>query len=148
MKHWEDFEVGETTELGSHRITEAEILAFARQYDPQPFHTDPVAARASLYGGLIASGWHTGAMLMRMVCDSAIPGHATNGAIGFDDLKWLKPVRPGDVLSVENVVVEKIESRSRRDIGVVKIAGRVLSQTGEAVMSLTSLVLYRRRPGV
>ena len=87
-------------------------------------------------------------MLMRMVCDSAIPGHATNGAIGFDDLKWLKPVRPGDVLSVENVVVEKIESRSRRDIGVVKIAGRVLSQTGEAVMSLTSLVLYRRRPGV
>jgi acyl dehydratase len=98
-------------------------------------------------GVLVASGWHTGAMLMRMVCESAIPGHATNGAIGFDNLKWLLPVRPGDVLSVENVVVEKVESRSRRDIGVVKIAGRVLNRTGEAVMSLTSLVLYRRRPG-
>jgi acyl dehydratase len=108
---------------------------------------DEVAARQCQFGGLIASGWHTGAMLMRMVCDAAIPGHATNGAIGFDDLKWLKPVRPGDVLSVENVVVEKVESRSRREIGVVKIAGRVLNQTGEAVMSLTSLVLYRRRHG-
>jgi hypothetical protein len=85
-----------------------------------------------------AGSWHA---------ESAVSGHATNGAVGFDDLKWLVPVRPGDVLSVENVVVEKVESRSRRDIGVVKIAGRVLNQTGEAVMSLTSLVLYRRRPG-
>ena len=147
MKYWEDFKIGEATALGSCAITEEEMLAFARKYDPQPFHTDPEAARQSIFGGLIASGWHTGAMLMRMVCESAIPGHATNGAIGFDDLKWLKPVRPGDVLSVENVVVEKVESRSRRDIGVVKIGGRVLNQSGDAVLSLTSLVLYRRRSG-
>ena len=147
LVHFEDVEVGQTTRFGRYEVTAAEIVEYARQFDPQPFHVDEEAARQSHFGGLIASGWHTGAMLMRMVCDSAIPGHATNGAIGFDDLKWLKPVRPGDVLSVENVVVEKVESRSRRDIGVVKIAGRVLNQTGETVMSLTSLVLYRRRPG-
>ena len=145
--YFEDVQVGDTHRFGQYAVTRGEIIEYAQQFDPQPFHLDEEAARKSMFGGLIASGWHTGAMLMRMVCESAIPGHATNGAIGFDDLKWLKPVRPGDVLSVENVVVEKVESRSRRDIGVVKIAGRVLNQAGEAVMSLTSLVLYRRRPG-
>jgi acyl dehydratase len=84
-------------------------------------------------------------MLMRMVCDHAIPGSATTGALGFDDLKWLKPVRPGDILSVETVVREKTESRSRPDIGVVKIESRVLDQRGESKMTLVSLVLYRRR---
>ena len=148
MRYWDDMKAGEVVELGSHTMDKERMLSFAREFDPQPFHTDEKAAEASIWGGLIASGWHTGAMLMRMVCETVVPGHATNGAIGFDDLKWLVPVRPGDVLSVENVVVEKVESRSRRDIGVVKIAGRVLNQTGEAVMSLTSLVLYRRRPGV
>jgi acyl dehydratase len=99
-----------------------------------------------MFGGLIASGWHTGAMLIRMVCDNALAGAATSGALGFDDLRWLEPVRPGDVLSVETRIREKLESRSRRDIGIVKIDSRVLNQRAETVMTLTSLVLYRRRP--
>jgi len=147
LVHFEDVEVGQTQRFGRYEVTADEIIEYARQFDPQPFHLDEEAGRNSHFGGLIASGWHTGAMLMRMVCESGIRGHATNGAVGFDDLRWLKPVRPGDVLSVESVVVEKVESRRRRDIGVVKIASRVLNQTGEAVMSLTSLALYRRRPG-
>jgi acyl dehydratase len=145
VKYWEDFAVGEIIELGSHTITEAEVLAFARKFDPQPFHTDPEAARQSIFGGLIASGWHTGAMFIRMVVEHTTPVHATTGAMGFDDLKWLKPVRPGDVLSVESEIREKIESRSRPDRGTVKIESRISNQRGEVVMSLVSLVIYLRR---
>ena len=144
MKYWEDFKVGESTDLGSHSMTEAEILAFARKYDPQPFHTDPDAARRSIFGGLIASGWHTGAMFIRMVVEHMTPVHATTGAMGFDDLKWVKPVRPGDVLTVESEVKEKVEGR-RPDRGTVKIESRVQNQRGEVVMSLVSLVIYLRR---
>src|SRR5687768_5881521 len=107
---------------------------------------DEAAAKASMFGGLIASGWHTGAMLIRMLNDHAIPGAATTGALGFDDLKWLKPVRPGDVLSVETRVIDKTESRSRPELGVVKVASEVMDQRGEVKMSLVSLVLYHRRP--
>jgi acyl dehydratase len=143
--YFEDVKVGDTQRFGGYEVTREEIVAYAREFDPQPFHLDEEAGRQSQFGGLIASGWHTGAMLIRMLCDHAIPGTASTGAIGFDDLKWLKPVRPGDVLSVETTVREKIESRSRRDIGTVKIESRVLNQAGDVVMTLTSLVLYRRR---
>jgi len=145
MKFFEDVEVGETTRFGRYEVTREEIIEFARQFDPQPFHLDEEAARASMFGGLIASGWHTGAMFIRMVCDSMVPTAATSGSMGFDDLKWLKPVRPGDVLFVESVVREKIESRSRPDRGTVKIESRVSNQRGEVVMSLVSLVIYMRR---
>ena len=145
MKYFEDVQIGETTRFGRYEVTRDEIVEYARQFDPQPFHLDEAAARASIFGGLIASGWHTGAMLMRMVCDSMIPGAATSGAMGFDDLKWLEPVRPGDVLSVESVVREKLESR-RPDRGTVKIESRVRNQRGEVVMSLVSLVIFLRRP--
>lgn len=146
MKYFEDVEVGETTRFGRYEVTREEIIEYARQFDPQPFHLDEEAARASLFGGLIASGWHTGAMFIRMVCDGMVPTAATSGSMGFDDLKWLKPVRPGDVLSVESVVREKIESRSRPDRGTVKIESRISNQRGEVVMSLVSLVIYLRRP--
>ena len=106
MKYFEDLEVGETMRFGRYEVTRGEILDYARQFDPQPFHVDEEAARASLFGGLIASGWHTGAMMMRMVADHMGPAVATAGAMGFDDLKWLQPVRPGDVLSVESIVRE------------------------------------------
>jgi acyl dehydratase len=99
-----------------------------------------------MYGGLIASGWHTGAMFIRMVAQHMTPIHATAGAMGFDDLKWVRPVRPGDVLSVESVIREKIESRSRPERGLVKIESRVRDQRDEVVMSLVSLVVYLRRP--
>jgi len=146
LVYFEDIEIGEVHRFGRYEVTREEIVEYAGQFDPQPFHLDEDAAKQSMFGGLVASGWHTGAMLMRMICDHAIPGAATTGALGFDDLKWLKPVRPGDVLSVETRITEKIESRSRRDVGVVKIESRVLGQHGHAVMTLTSLVLYRRRP--
>jgi len=144
--YFEDVEVGRTQRFGRYDVTAEEIVEFAQQFDPQPFHLDEEAARNSMFGGLIASGWHTGAMFIRMTCDHVLPGSATTGAVGFDDLKWLRPVRPGDVLCVENRVKQKIESRSRHDIGTVKIESRVLNQRDEAVMTLTSLVLYRRRP--
>jgi len=148
LVHFEDVRVGQVHRFGRYEVTREEIVEYARQFDPQPFHLDEVAARQSMFGGLIASGWHTGAMLMRMICEHAIPGTATTGALGFDDLKWVKPVRPGDILSVETVVTDKQESRRRLDIGTVKVASRVLNQDGDAVMTLTSLVLYRRRsPG-
>jgi len=147
LVYFEDIEVGQAQRFGHYEVTREEIIEYARQFDPQPFHVDEETARRSMFGGLIASGWHTGAMLIRMVCDHAIPGTATSGALGFDDLKWLKPVRPGDVLSVETTVVEKIESRSRRDVGTVKVESRVVDQRDQAVMTLTSLVLYRRRSG-
>ena len=146
MIYFDDVQVGETQRFGRYEVTREEIIEYARQFDPQPFHMDEAAAKASMFGGLIASGWHTGAMLIRMINDHAIPGAATTGALGFDDLKWLKPVRPGDVLSVETRVIDKTESRSRPEIGVVKIESQVLDQRGEVKMSLISLVLYRRRP--
>jgi acyl dehydratase len=145
MKYFEDVELGETTRFGRYEVTREEIVDYARQFDPQPFHLDEEAARASMFGGLIASGWHTGAMFIRMVCDDMVPEAATAGSMGFDDLKWLKPVRPGDVLSVESVVRGKSESRSRPDRGTVKIESRVSNQRGEVVMSLVSLVIYLRR---
>jgi acyl dehydratase len=145
VKYFEDVQIGETTRFGRYTVTREEIVEYARQFDPQPFHLDDEAARQSLYGGLIASGWHTAAMFIRMVCDEMIPGTATAGAKGFDDLRWIKPVRPGDVLTVESEVREKIEGR-RPDVGTVKVESRISNQRGEVVMSLVSLVLYRRRP--
>ena len=144
--YFEDVKIGDRARFGRYEVTREEIVEYARQFDPQPFHLDEEAARHTPFGGLIASGWHTGAMLIRMVCDHFIPANATTGARGFDDLRWLKPVRPGDVLSVETEVTGKVESPSRSDIGTVKLASRVVDQRGEAVMTLTSLVLYRRRP--
>ncbi|MGH7349914.1 MAG: MaoC family dehydratase [Candidatus Rokuibacteriota bacterium] len=146
MKHFEDVKVGDLMRFGRYEVTREEIVEYARQFDPQPFHLDEAAARASMFGGLIASGWHTGAMFMRMVAEHMAPTHSTSGALGFDDLKWTRPVRPGDVLSVESEIREKIESRSRPDRGTVKIESRVSNQRGEVVMSLVSLVIYLRRP--
>ena len=143
--YFEDVVIGQTHRFGHYKVTTEEIIEFAREFDPQPFHVDADAAKQSMFGGLIASGWHTGAMFIRMINDHAIPGAATTGAVGFDDLKWLKPVRPGDVLSVESRVKEKVDAPSRHGTGIVKIESRVLNQQDDAVMTLTSLVLYRRR---
>jgi len=145
VKYFDDVQVGDVMRFGRYEVTRDEIIEYARQFDPQPFHLDEEAANASMFGGLIASGWHTGAMFIRMVVEQMTPVHATTGAMGFDDLKWLKPVRPGDVLSVESEIREKIESRSRPDRGTVKIESRISNQRGEVVMSLVSLVIYLRR---
>ena len=144
--YFEDFEVGQTRAFGAYAVTEAEVVAFGRQFDPQAFHIDPDAAADTVFGGLIASGWHTCGMMMRMVCDDGLPRTAVLASPGFENLKWLRPVRPGDVLSVRSVVAEKIESKSKPDRGIIKIANTVLNQTGEAVMTITNIAFYRRRP--
>ena len=144
MKYFEDVAVGDIMRFGRYEVTKEEIVEYARQFDPQPFHLDEEAGRRSMFGGLIASGWHTGAMFIRMVVQHMTPVHATAGAMGFDDLKWVKPVRPGDVLTVESEVKEKVEGR-RPNRGTVKIESRIHNQRGEVVMSLVSLVIYLRR---
>lgn len=144
--YFEDFDIGQTREFGAYTVTEEEVIDFGRQFDPQAFHIDKAAAGETMFGGLIASGWHTCGMMMRMVCDDGLPRTAVLASPGFEDLKWLRPVRPGDVLSVRSVVAEKIESKSKPDRGIIKIANTVLNQTGESVMTITNIAFYRRRP--
>lgn len=146
MKYWEDFAVGEVIELGSCSITEADVLAFARKYDPQPFHIDPEAARRSIFGGLIASGWHTCALLMRLSVDGARrDGAAATGSPGLDSCRWLKPVRPGDVLTGRTEVLETWPSRSK-PIGFTRRRNELINQHGEVVVAVVGITMYERRP--
>lgn len=146
MKYWEDFKVGERIVLGAHAISEAEILAFARKYDPQPFHTDPEAARRSIFGGLIASGWHTCALMMRLSVEAnRREDAAATGSPGLDSCRWLKPVRPGDTLTGRSEVLETWPSRSK-PIGFVRRRVDLVNQHGEPVVTIVGLTMYRRRP--
>lgn len=149
LRYLEDNKVGDASEFGSYEVTEAEVLEFARDFDDQPFHTDPEAAKQSMYGGLIASGWHTCAMMMKMICDHRIAdadGSAMLGSPGFDDLKWIKPVRPGDTLSVRSEIVAVEPSRSKPDRGHLRIRNQVLNQDKVVVAELMSLAMMLRRP--
>ena len=143
--HFEDFEPGQVYELGTRPVTESEIVAFAREWDPQPFHTDPEAAKESVFGGLIASGWHTGAMWMRMYVDTML-GSAARGSPGIEELRWLAPVRPGDTLSGRLTVLEATPSATRPDRGTIRIRGEMVNQDGVTVMSMTSRGHFGRRP--
>ncbi len=143
---FEDFLVGGVMTFGDHVMTEAEILAFARQYDPQPFHTDPAAAAETIFGGLIASGWNTAGVMMRMLIDHSIPANASMGSPGIDEIRWPRPVRPGDRLSVRQTVLEVIPSRSKPDRGVVRQLTEVLNQAGEVVMTMKGMTLLKKRP--
>jgi acyl dehydratase len=146
MRYLEDFQVGETIELGSETVSEADILAFARQYDPQPFHVDAEAAKDSIYGGLIASGWHTAAIYMRLLVAGLVGESASMGSPGIDTLRWLKPVRPGDTLRARLAVLEVTPSRSRADRGTMRSRAEVLNQRDEVVMSLEAIGIFGRRP--
>jgi acyl dehydratase len=145
-QYFEDFRPGQTVELGSRTVTEEEIVAFARQWDPQPFHTDAEAARDSVFGGLIASGWHTGAMWMRLYVDSLLCGSASQGSTGVEELRWLAPVRPGDTLTGRLEVLEAVPSERRPDRGTVRIRAEMVNQDGVTVMSMTSRGHFGRRP--
>ena len=149
FKHyWEDFKVGEMHQIGEKRIDKDEIIAFAKQFDPQPFHVDEAAAKASMYGGLIASGWHTVALVMRMMCDSYMLDSASLGSPGIDNLKWLKPVRPGDTIHAQRTTLEVRASASRPEMGLVKTRWEVFNQNGEQVMAMEGYGMFRRRnPG-
>jgi acyl dehydratase len=145
MRYFEDVRVGETHVPGSHTVGEAEILAFARKYDPQPFHIDTEAAKASIFGGLIASGWHTCAITMRLSVDAAQRQRAAiTGSPGIDSCRWLKPVRAGDTLTARAEVLETRPSRTR-PIGFVRSRTEVLNQRGEVVLTLVGIAMYRRR---
>jgi acyl dehydratase len=144
MLYFEDFSVGQKFITASRRVDAAEIVAFAAKYDPQPFHLDPEAAKESLFGGLAASGWHSAAMTMRLIVDSAF--RPAGGIIGGGgELQWLQPVRPGDELHVESEIVELRESRSRPRQGVVKVRITTLNQHGEAVQTFVPTLLVNRR---
>jgi acyl dehydratase len=144
--YFEDFEVGQVTSIGSREVVEQEVLDFANKFDPQPFHTDKEKAKASIYGGLIASGWHTCAMAMRMMCDSYLLDAASLGSPGVDEIRWLKPVRPGDTLRGERQVTDTIASKSKPDRGVVKIDWRLFNQHDELVMTMKGMGMFLRRP--
>jgi acyl dehydratase len=143
----EDLTPGRRFSAGPVTVTEAEIIAFAQRYDPQPFHTDPVAAAAHpLFQGLAASGWHTAALTMPMVVQAI--GHIAGGIIGGGgELQWPRPVRPGDSLSFEAEVLEAIPSRSRPDRGSALMRNRTLNQHGEEVQVFTVRIVVPRRPG-
>lgn len=142
---FEDFPPGHQLDYGAYHVTQDEIVAFAREFDPQPFHVDEEAAKQTLLGGLAASGWHTAAMLMRMTCDGWMLDSTAMGAPGIEEIKWLKPVRPADDLRVHAEVLDARVSRSRPDMGLVLVEMQVINQTGEIVMTQRNYCMFGRR---
>lgn len=144
-RYFEDYVPGSVHEFGSIIVEEEEIIAFARRYDPQVFHIDPEAAKNSVYGGLIASGWHTGALMMRLCVDHYLSHVASLGSPGVHELRWIKPVRPGDELWARVTVLETRRSQSKPDRGAVRSLVEVLNQNREVVMTLeaTNFLLCR-----
>lgn len=143
---WEDFEVGSVREFGGHTLTKEEIVRFAGEFDPQPFHLDEEVARQSLFGALAASGWHTCALVMRMMCDAYLLEAASLGSPGLENIKWLKPVLVGDTLHVRMEVLEARVMNSRPTVGLVRSQWQALNQRGEAVLSMEGWGMFRRRP--
>ena len=142
----EEFEPGDEREFGAYHVTEEEIVEFAGKYDPQPFHLDPEAARKSLFGRLCASGWHTCAMTMRMLVDEMKDRGSSLGSPGVDEVRWLKPVFPGDTLSVRVVVDDVKRSTSKPNLGTVHTSYTVMNQRREPVMTFSGTAFFPRRP--
>jgi acyl dehydratase len=146
---FEDLLPGAVQEFGSITVSRDDIIAFARQFDPQPFHVDEAAARQSPFGGLIASGWHTTALCMRLVVDHFLGADSGSlGSPGVDEIRWLKPVRPGDTLRLRAEILEATPSRSRPDRGAVRSRYQVLNQADEVVMTMVGLGLFLKRQAV
>ena len=146
MLYFEDFPPGDVRESPPRTITREEMVEFARKYDPQPFHLDDEAAKKTIYGGLIGSGWLTVSVMMRLLWDTMLKDTVSLGSPGSDEIRWLKPVRPGDTLRARFTVVEAIPSRSKPDRGVVKTFTEILNQHGEIVMTMRGLGMFGRRP--
>jgi acyl dehydratase len=144
-RYFEDYVLGATAEFGSVKVEEADIIEFAKRYDPQEFHIDPEAAVRGPFGGLIASGWHTGALMMRMLVDNYLSKASSLGSPGIDELRWPRPVRPGDTLHLRATVLETKRSSSKPDRGMVRTLMEVLNQNGEVVMSVKAMTLIRCR---
>ncbi len=146
MKYWEDFEVGTQFEFGKKTVTEEEIIRYARKFDPQPFHIDKEAAANHYYQGIIASGWHTAAMCMRMMVDGYLQDAASSGSPGVEQLRWKQPVRPGETLHVKAEVLDRSLPKSRPELGFVKFSHKVFNQDGDMKMSMVSSGMFSRRP--
>lgn len=144
--YWEDLEVGRAVPLGEKQVTQEEIIAFGREFDPQPMHTDEVAAADSMFGGLIASGWHSCAILMRMICDAYLVNSSSLGSPGLDEVNFLAPVRPGDTLRASMTCLESRPSGSRPDIGIAKVLYELNNQHGELVLTWHCNQFFGRRP--
>jgi acyl dehydratase len=146
-RYWEDFIVGEALALGATQpVTEEAIIAFARQYDPQYFHVDPARAKESIFGGLVASGWHTASMVMRLWVDAIVSKTVSMGSPGVEDLRWPAPVRPGDTLTSRAVVLETRPSKSRPEMGLVRWRAETSNQREELVFTMTGTSFIGRRP--
>jgi acyl dehydratase len=146
-RYLDDYVEGDMHELGTFTVEQDELLAFARQYDPQNFHTDPVAAERTIFRGLIASGWHTAGLMMRLYAREYLTHVASLASPGLDELRWPAPVRPGDVLSVRVTVQSARVSKSKPDRGIVTSFVEVTNQRGETVMTLKPVNIIARRPG-
>ena len=140
-----DFHAGQVIEAGPYVLTEAELVKFAEAYDPQWFHTDAEAAAESAFGGLIASGWHTCAIAMRLMCDAYLLDSASLGSPGLEKLSWLKPVYPGDTLRVRLEVLESRPLASRPGVGMIRSHWDVMNQHGETVLTMEGYGMFRRR---
>jgi acyl dehydratase len=145
-RYFEDHPVGAVFELGTIAVDPEELLAFARRFDPQPMHTDPAAAARGEFGGLIASGWHTGSLMMRLFATRFLSPASSLASPGIDELRWIRPVRPGDTLSVRVTIQEANRSRTRPDRGMLRCLVEVRNQAGEIVMSMRPMNLMRCRP--
>ncbi|GGE19194.1 enoyl-CoA hydratase [Aureimonas endophytica] len=145
MRSFEDFPVGLEVPLGPYPVTREEVLAYAAAFDPLPFHLDEAAARDSLLGGLAASGWHTCAMMMRMMVDGFLRDSTSQGSPGVDFIRWLRPVRPGDTLTGRMTVLEARRSRSRPQIGIAKLRNELVNQEGDPVLEGEYTLLLRTR---
>jgi acyl dehydratase len=147
MIYFEDLQVGAETDFGSYEVTREEVIEFAQKYDVQPFHLSDEAAAKTHFGRVAASGWHTAAMTMAVISRHVVKHEQAGlGSPGIDDLRWKKPVYPGDTLYVRGRILEKTPSRSRPDMGSFRTQTTVSNQNGEPVMTFTSIVLIRRRP--
>lgn len=144
--YFEDFKVGDTIKTGSRTLTEEEIIAFATEYDPQPFHVNRAAAEKTVFGGIIASGWQTCGIMMRLLVDAVVRDAASLGSPGVDEIRWVKPVRPGDTLTVSITTLESRPSTSKPDRGIVMQAWQAINQHGEVVATMKGMGMFLRRP--
>jgi acyl dehydratase len=147
-RYFEDYIAGTVHEFGSVTIEADEVIAFAKRYDPQPFHVDPEAAKETIFGGLIASGWHTGSLIMRLYADHYLSHVASLASPGIDELRWLKPVRPDDELSVRVTILDTRRSRSKPDRGLVHSFIEVFNQNQEVVMTMKVINILRCREAI
>jgi len=143
--YWEDFAAGQTRDMGTITPTREEIIAFASQFDPHPFHLDDEAAKASVFGGLCASGWHTCAMAMRLMVTNFLHQTSSLGSPGLEDVRWHKPVFPGDTLSLRHTILASKPMRKRADVGLVQTRWDMFNQHGETVLTMNGWAMFRRR---